>query len=123
MVGTTVTEVLAGYYEPDEHGKRPPECLYGAAKMWAHLQRRGIPVARCTVERLMRANGWQGVVRRKKIGTTQVDPAWQGQLSRPDRRHANLACCRTLPPEEIPKRGWRVRIFGSGRLRTTAEAG
>ena len=26
----TVTEVLAGYYEPDEHGRRKPESLYGA---------------------------------------------------------------------------------------------
>lgn len=72
---TTVTEILAGYYEPDENGKRRPECLYGAAKMWAHLQREGIPVARCTVERLMQANGWRGVVRRKKVRTTEADPA------------------------------------------------
>ncbi|MFI6218907.1 IS3 family transposase [Nocardia brasiliensis] len=72
---TTVTEVLAGYYEPDEKGKRKPECLYGAEKMWAHLQRQGIPVARCTVERLMQVNGWKGVVRRKKVRTTEPDPA------------------------------------------------
>ena len=36
-----ITEVLAGYYEPDEHGRRKPESLYGSLKMWAHLQRRG----------------------------------------------------------------------------------
>ncbi len=73
---TTVAELLAGYYEPDEHGRRKPECLYGAEKMWAHLQRDGIPVARCTIERLMRANGWRGVTRRKKPPrTTTADPA------------------------------------------------
>ncbi|PKV77129.1 transposase InsO family protein [Nocardia fluminea] len=72
---TTLTEVLAGHYEPDERGRRTPESLYGAAKMWAYLQRRGIPVARCTVERLMRINGWKGVVRRKKVRTTEPDPA------------------------------------------------
>lgn len=33
---TTITEILAGYYEPDAEGKRPPECLYGSLKMWAH---------------------------------------------------------------------------------------
>jgi transposase InsO family protein len=66
--------VLAGYYEPDETGRRKPESLYGAVKMWAHLQRQGIGVARCTVERLMRANGWQGVTRRKKVRTTIADP-------------------------------------------------
>jgi transposase InsO family protein len=26
--------------------------------MWEHLNRQGITVARCTVERLMRAHGW-----------------------------------------------------------------
>ena len=72
---TAITEVLAGYYEPDEHGRRAPESLYGATKMWAHLQRQGIEVARCTVERLMRANGWRGVTRRKKVRTTVADPA------------------------------------------------
>lgn len=58
---TVTTEVLAGYYEPDEHDRRKPESSYGATKMWAHLARQGIGVARCTGERLMRANGWQGV--------------------------------------------------------------
>jgi putative transposase len=72
---TVITEVLAGYYEPDEHGRRKPESLYGATKMWAHLQRQGIGVARCTVERLMRANGWRGVTRHKKVRTTIADPA------------------------------------------------
>jgi hypothetical protein len=43
--------------------------------MWAHLQREGIPVARSTVERLMRAHGWQGVRRQTKVRTTVVDPA------------------------------------------------
>lgn len=70
----TITEVLAGYYELDKHGRRKPESLYGATKMWAHLQRQGIEVARCTVERLMRVNGWQGVVRTKKVRTTEPDP-------------------------------------------------
>lgn len=70
-----ITEVLRGYYEPDKDGKRPPESLYGSRKMWAHLRRQGIQVARCTVERLMRANGWQGVRRVKKVRTTVPDPA------------------------------------------------
>ena len=42
----TITEILAGYYEPDEYGRRKPESLYGSLKMWAHLQREGIPVAK-----------------------------------------------------------------------------
>lgn len=32
-------------------------------------------MARCTVERLMRANGWRGVTRRKKVRTTVANPA------------------------------------------------
>lgn len=71
---TTITEVLAGYYEPDEHGRLRPESLYGSLKMWAHLNREGIEVARCTVERLMRLNGWAGVTRRAVPRTTIHDP-------------------------------------------------
>jgi putative transposase len=70
----TITEILAGYYEPDGDGRRRPESLYGSLKMWAHLNREGVEVARCTVERLMRQNGWQGVTRAKKIRTTVSDP-------------------------------------------------
>jgi putative transposase len=70
-----ITEVLAGHYEPDEQGRRLPECLYGATKMWAYLNREGIEVARCTVERLMRANGWRGATRARKVRTTVADPA------------------------------------------------
>src|SRR5262245_64184296 len=62
------------YYEPDEHGRKKPESLYGSVKMWAHLQREGIPVAKSTVERLMRTHGWQGVRRQKKVRTTIADP-------------------------------------------------
>ena len=73
---TTITEILAGYYEPGADGKRPPESLYGSLKMWAHLQRQGIPVARRTVERIMRANGWRGATRaRRAPRTTERDPA------------------------------------------------
>lgn len=75
MWDTAITGVLADYYEPDERGRRKPESLYGARKMWARLKRDGIEVARCTVERLMRANGWEGVRRVKKVRTTIADPA------------------------------------------------
>jgi putative transposase len=43
-------------------------------KMWAHLQRRGFPVAKSTVERLMRRHSWQGVRRQKSVRTTIADP-------------------------------------------------
>lgn len=46
--------------------------------MWAHLNREGIEVARCTVERLMRELGLRGVRRGGATrGTTITDPAAQ----------------------------------------------
>ncbi|GAY08566.1 mobile element protein [Pseudonocardia sp. N23] len=44
--------------------------VYGARKVWAQLNREGIPVARCTVERLMRAQGLAGARRGRRIRTT-----------------------------------------------------
>lgn len=71
---TTITEVLAGFYEPDEDGRKRPESLYGSVKMWTHLNLEGIEVAKCTVERLMRLNGWAGVTRQVRPRTTIADP-------------------------------------------------
>jgi len=47
--------------------------VYGARKVWRQLNREGIQVARCTVERLMRAMGIEGVVRGRKVKTTVAD--------------------------------------------------
>jgi putative transposase len=70
-----ITEILAGIYEPGQDGRRPQESLYGSLKMWAHLQRQGIPAARCTVERIMRANRWRGATRARTVRTTIPDQA------------------------------------------------
>ena len=43
---------------------------YGTRKIWHALRREGRNIARCTVERLMKAMGIQGVVRGKKVITT-----------------------------------------------------
>ena len=48
---------------------------YGARKVWHQLRREGRDIARCTVERLMKAMGLQGVVRGKKVVTTNPDNA------------------------------------------------
>ncbi len=74
---TAITQVLAGIYEPDRRGRRRPEALYGSLKMWAYLQRQGIPVAKCTVERLMRASGWRGATRARTDRTTVPRPGDQ----------------------------------------------
>jgi putative transposase len=48
---------------------------YGSRRMWKTLQRAGEQVARCTVERLMSANGIQGAKRRgRPWRTTKPDP-------------------------------------------------
>jgi transposase InsO family protein len=49
--------------------------VYGVRKVWRQLGREGIAVARCTVERLMRAMGLRGVVRGRETRTTVSNPA------------------------------------------------
>lgn len=48
---------------------------YGARKVWRQLRRENKDVARCTVERLMKVMGLQGVVRGKQVITTSPDTA------------------------------------------------
>ena len=50
-------------------------CNYGARKVWKQLNRESIPVARCTVERLMKQLGLEGVRRGKRCITTVPDEA------------------------------------------------
>ena len=47
--------------------------VYGADKVWKQMNREGIRVARCTVERLMRSMGLQGARRGKGVRTTVPD--------------------------------------------------
>ena len=104
---TTITEILSGVYEPDEKGKRPPESLYGSLKVWAYLQRQGIPVARCTVERIMAANGWRGATRARRVRTTVADPTHNRapdlvrrrfRVGRPDALHCGRLDLRLRSP-------------------------
>ena len=44
--------------------------VYGVRKVWRQMQREGFKIARCTVERLMRDLGLQGVIRGKPVKTT-----------------------------------------------------
>jgi len=55
--------------------------VYGARKIHAELNREGITVARCTVERLMRAQGLRGIPREKTRKTTVSGGA---QTERPE---------------------------------------
>jgi len=49
--------------------------VYGVRKVWRQMMREGFEVARCTVERLMRDLGLQGVIRGKPVRTTVSDKA------------------------------------------------
>jgi transposase InsO family protein len=46
--------------------------VYGARKVWRQLHREEIPVARCTVERLMRQMGLQGAIRGRAYKRTTI---------------------------------------------------
>ena len=60
--------------------------VYGVRKVWRQLAREGVVVARCTVARLMRRMGLQGVVRGRKVRTTIPDPAAACPLDRVNRQ-------------------------------------
>jgi len=60
--------------------------VYGADKVWKQMNREGIAVARCTVERLMRKLGLAGIRRGKRIRTTTPDTTAPCPLDRVNRQ-------------------------------------
>jgi len=60
--------------------------VYGADKVWKQMNREGVPVARCTVERLMRRLGVQGARRGKTVRTTVPDRSVPCPLDRVNRQ-------------------------------------
>ncbi len=60
--------------------------VYGVRKVWRQLGREGKKVARCTVARLMRRMGLQGVVRGREVRTTVSNPAVVCPLDRVNRQ-------------------------------------
>jgi transposase InsO family protein len=59
--------------------------VYGVRKVWRQLGREGVSVARCTVARLMRQMGLQGIVRGRSVRTTISDKAAPCPLDRVNR--------------------------------------
>jgi len=49
--------------------------VYGVRKVWRQMKREGFDIARCTVERLMKEMGLQGVIRGKPVRTTVSNKA------------------------------------------------
>jgi putative transposase len=60
--------------------------VYGADKVWKQMNREGITVARCTVERLMRGLNLRGVRRGKVVRTTMGDAHAPCPLDRVNRQ-------------------------------------
>ena len=60
----------------------------GVRKVWRQLARENIAAARCTVARLMRRMGLQGIVRGRRIRTTIGDTARPCPLDRVNRKFA-----------------------------------
>ena len=60
--------------------------VYGADKVWHQMNRDGVQVARCTVERLMKRLGLQGARRGKVVRTTVPDKSVPCPLDRVNRQ-------------------------------------
>jgi len=60
--------------------------VYGVRNVWRQLQREGFDVARCTVARLMRSMGHQGIIRGKPVKTTFPDKSAPSPLDRVNRQ-------------------------------------
>ncbi len=107
-VSDAATAALIGQVHEDNYG------VYGARKVHAELRRQGHPVARCTVQRLMRQAGLRGISRAKGPRTTVpgsgpdtrpdlVDRAFRAEA--PDRLWvADITYCRTFA-------GWVYAAF------------
>jgi transposase InsO family protein len=67
---------------------------YGVPKVWKRMNREGIAVARCTVERLMKLQGLRGAVRGKRVRTTI--PIW------PRRTRGSSLRLTASPPHTVP---------------------
>ena len=87
--------------------------VYGVRKVWRQLKREGFDVARCTVSRLMRDMGLQGVIRGKTVRTTISDKAAPCPLDR------------TPPMRAVLRDGWQFakRETLSLALRSSGDAG
>jgi putative transposase len=66
-------------------------CTLGSRKMWLRLRGQGHDVARCTVERLMRAQGWEGAGYGSKHRTTIGDAKLPRQPDLVDRNFSPTA--------------------------------
>ncbi len=60
--------------------------VYRVPKVWKQMNREGIVVARCTVERLMKLQGLRDAVRGKRVRKTIPDVSMPRPLDRVNRQ-------------------------------------
>ena len=87
--------------------------LYGVRKVWRQLQREGVEVARCTVERLMRQMGLSGAVRGKRFKTTVVDEAAERPADLVNREFSAPAPNRLWVADITYVASWRGHLYVS----------
>ena len=87
--------------------------VYGAPKIWAQLNREGIRVARCTVERLMRDMGIRGAVRGKTRRTTIAAEGTARPADLVDRRFVASAPSRLWVADLTYVRTWSGFVYVS----------
>jgi putative transposase len=88
--------------------------VYGARKIWRQLQREGIQVARCTVERLMGELGLAGAVRgRPKRTTIPAEPAGPRPADLVQRRFSAPAPNRLWVADLTYVRTWSGFIYAA----------
>jgi putative transposase len=85
--------------------------VYGAAKVWAQLNREDQHVARCTVERLMRDLGLRGAVRGKPVRTTFAADAADRPRDLVDRKFTALAPNRLWVADLTYVRTWSGFVY------------
>lgn len=85
--------------------------VYGARKVWRQLRREGFEVARCTVERLMKALGIAGAIRGRPIKTTKPDTALPCPLDKVKRQFQSSAPNRLWVSDFTYVATWRGFVY------------
>jgi transposase InsO family protein len=98
--------------------------VYGVRKVWRQLGREGIAVARCTVARLMRRMGLQGVVRGSVPQSAMRRPRARSiALIGSSRRRAQTPCGYPTSPLSRPGPASSMSPLSSTPLRGASSAG
>jgi putative transposase len=87
--------------------------VYGPRKVWRQLHREGHPVARCTVERLMRQEGLKGAVRGRTWRTTFSDSSAARPADLVEREFTASAPNRLWVADLTYVRTWSMRPLSS----------